>query len=57
MDCFHVEVNFLGMLWNLVNSVSDGIRNDRFQNDVVVLTEVLPTSFYLVTKRFVMHAP
>ena len=51
MDCFHVEVNFLEMLWNLVNSVSDGIRNDRFQNDVVVLTEVLPIIFLFSYKE------
>ena len=33
------------MLWNLGISVSDGRRNDRSQNDVVVLTEVLPIIF------------
>ena len=51
MDCFHVEVNFLRLLWNLGNSVSDGIRNDRFQNDVVVLTEVSPIIFLFSYKE------
>ena len=33
------------MLWDLGVSVRDGRRNDRSQNDVVVLTEVLPIIF------------
>ena len=33
------------MLWDLGVSVSGGRRNDRSQNDVVVLTEVLPIIF------------
>lgn len=43
------------MLWDLGVSVSDGRRNDRSQNDVVVLTEVLPIIF-LFSYREVCNA-